>query len=92
MTNIQRLLRQSGGSRAIFSGISNVPSTLILKFERRPLQHRTRQRTNTISDQTANIAIYNVDEPAKRKKHCERLEAAVRKLPRLERLLLADEA
>jgi hypothetical protein len=37
------------------------------------------QRSNVTTDQTANIAIYNVDEPAKRKKHCERLEAAVRK-------------
>ncbi|CAN7653870.1 transcriptional regulator [Paenibacillus sp. LjRoot153] len=46
------------------------------------------QRSNVTTDQTANIAIYNVDEPVRRKKHCERLEAAVRKLPRLERFLM----
>ncbi|MDR6883045.1 ArpU family phage packaging/lysis transcriptional regulator [Bacillus sp. 3255] len=44
--------------------------------------------TNVTSDQTANIAIFNVDEPARRKKHCERLEAAVKRLPRMERLLM----
>jgi ArpU family phage transcriptional regulator len=55
------------------------------------------QRSNVTTDQTAQIAIYNVDEPVRRKKHCERLEAAVRKLPRNERYLmekryLSDEA
>lgn len=44
--------------------------------------------TNVTTDQTANIAIYNVDEPAKRKRHCERLEAAVRRLPRMEKFLM----
>ncbi|OMD26137.1 transcriptional regulator [Paenibacillus odorifer] len=46
--------------------------------------------TNVTSDQTANIAIYNVDTPADRKAYCERIERAVTKLPRRERLLISE--
>lgn len=46
--------------------------------------------TGTTSDQTSNIAIYNVDEPAARKAYCERIERAVSKLPRRERLLITE--
>ncbi len=45
-------------------------------------------RSNKISDQTAQIATYNVDERAKRKAYCERIERAVSRLPRMERFLI----
>lgn len=48
------------------------------------------QRTNVVSDQTANIAIYNVDEKARRKVFCERVERAVRHLAPKERLLIEE--
>ncbi|WP_028609763.1 ArpU family phage packaging/lysis transcriptional regulator [Paenibacillus harenae] len=44
--------------------------------------------TNTTSDQTAQIAIHNVDAPAERKAFCERVERAVRRLHPKERLLI----
>lgn len=40
-----------------------------------------RSYTGTTSDQTANIAIYNVDEPEARQNYIDRIEKAVRKLP-----------
>ncbi|WP_019123624.1 ArpU family phage packaging/lysis transcriptional regulator [Brevibacillus massiliensis] len=47
-------------------------------------------RTNKISDQTAGIAVYNVDEQEKRKAYCERVERAVKRLPRMERFLIEE--
>jgi ArpU family phage transcriptional regulator len=47
-------------------------------------------RPNTISDQTANIAVYNVDEQDKRRQYCERIERAVNRLPRMERFLIQE--
>jgi ArpU family phage transcriptional regulator len=47
-------------------------------------------RSNKTSDQTAEIAAYNVDEQAKRRAYCERIERAVRKLPRMERFLIEE--
>ncbi len=44
--------------------------------------------TNTTSDQTAQIAIHNVDVPSERKTFCERIERAVRRLHPKERLLI----
>ncbi|TPE67988.1 ArpU family phage packaging/lysis transcriptional regulator [Halalkalibacterium halodurans] len=44
--------------------------------------------TNQTSDQTAQAAVYNVDEQAKRKKFCERVENAVKGLPAPERDLI----
>nr|WP_082198256.1 ArpU family phage packaging/lysis transcriptional regulator [Bacillus sp. FJAT-26390] len=46
--------------------------------------------TNTTSDQTANIAIHNVDKAAARWAYCERLERAVRRLHPKERLLIEE--
>ena len=48
-------------------------------------------RTNKISDQTAAVAIYNVDgrdEQERRRRYCERIERAVSRLPRMERFLI----
>ncbi|WEG13986.1 transcriptional regulator [Pullulanibacillus sp. KACC 23026] len=44
--------------------------------------------TNQTSDQTGSIAIYNVDELAKRKQFCDRVEWAVKRLPKMERFLI----
>jgi len=44
--------------------------------------------TGTKSDQTANIAIHNVDQRAARKSFCERVERAVNELPKMERFLI----
>jgi ArpU family phage transcriptional regulator len=41
--------------------------------------------TGTVSNQTANIAIYNVDNTTYRKEYCERVERVVKRMPRLER-------
>ncbi|WP_068775820.1 ArpU family phage packaging/lysis transcriptional regulator [Paenibacillus sp. FJAT-26967] len=46
--------------------------------------------TNVTSDQTANIAIYNADEPERRRRYCERIERAVRRLPQQERFLVEE--
>lgn len=46
--------------------------------------------TNQTGDQTSNIAIYNVDEQAKRKQFCERVEWAVRGLSKMESFLVAE--
>lgn len=46
--------------------------------------------TNQTSDQTANIAIYNVDTQAARRAYCERIERAVRRLHPKERLLIEE--
>lgn len=46
--------------------------------------------TNQTSDQTASIALYNVDEQEKRKQFCERIERAVSRLPKMERFLIEE--
>lgn len=46
--------------------------------------------TGMTSDQTSNIASHNVDVPAARRAFCERIERAVSKLPRRERLLISE--
>jgi ArpU family phage transcriptional regulator len=46
--------------------------------------------TNQTSDQTASIALYNVDEQEKRKHFCERLERAVKRLPKMEGFLIEE--
>jgi ArpU family phage transcriptional regulator len=46
--------------------------------------------TNQTSDQTASIALYNVDEQEKRKQFCERTERAVKRLPKMERFLIEE--
>lgn len=49
-----------------------------------------RGNTNVTSDQTAEIAVFNVDTQAARKSYCERIERAVRLLPRMERFLIEE--
>lgn len=46
--------------------------------------------TGTTSDQTSNIAIHNVDSQEYRKRYCERMERAVKKLPMKERILITE--
>ncbi|GKS13315.1 ArpU family transcriptional regulator [Paenibacillus chitinolyticus] len=46
--------------------------------------------TNVTSDQTASIAIYNVEEPERRRRYCERIEMAVSRLHPKERLLIEE--
>ncbi len=43
---------------------------------------------NLTSDQTGSVAIYNVDEKSVRRKYCERIERAVKRLPPMERFLI----
>ncbi|MBO9599699.1 MAG: transcriptional regulator [Cohnella sp.] len=47
-------------------------------------------RTNVTSDQTAAIAMHNVDEREKRRQFCEWIERAVNRLPRMERFLISE--
>lgn len=47
-----------------------------------------RSITNVTSDQTASIAIYNVDEHNKRVTYCERVEQAIERLPHAEKFLI----
>ncbi|APC48970.1 transcriptional regulator [Virgibacillus halodenitrificans] len=47
-------------------------------------------KANTISDQTGMIATQNVDEREKRRKYCERIERAVRRLPKMEQFLIEE--
>lgn len=49
-----------------------------------------RSNTGVTSDQTGNIAAYNVDEPAARRAYCKRIEEAVKLLPRRERILITE--
>ncbi len=46
--------------------------------------------TNVTGDQTATIAIHNVDEQARRQYFCERTERAVKRLPPMERFLIEE--
>jgi ArpU family phage transcriptional regulator len=44
--------------------------------------------TNVTSDQTASIAVHNVDSAAFRKEYCERVERAVKRMPKMESFLI----
>lgn len=46
--------------------------------------------TGTVSDQTSNIAAYNVDNLAKRQAYCDRIEQAVSRLPEVERKIITE--
>jgi ArpU family phage transcriptional regulator len=67
-----------------------------LSFEEReavttaPYGERTGGNTNVTSDQTAQIAVHNADEAMLRKRFCERVEWAVRRLPAKERFLIEE--
>ncbi|AJK89656.1 MULTISPECIES: ArpU family phage packaging/lysis transcriptional regulator [Lysinibacillus] len=45
-------------------------------------------KSNLTSDQTGSVAIYNVDEQSERRKYCDRIERAVKRLPPMERFLI----
>ncbi|MNW36172.1 hypothetical protein D3C74_131810 [compost metagenome] len=47
-------------------------------------------RGGGLSDQTASIAIHNVDKQAKRREYCERIERKVKFMPRMERFLIEE--
>ena len=47
-------------------------------------------RPNTTSDQTGSIAVHNVDERERRRRYCERIERAVKRLPAMERFLIEE--
>lgn len=49
-----------------------------------------RSFTGTTTDQTSNIAIYNVDSRTKQKNFCERVERVVRRMPRMESFLIRE--
>lgn len=49
-----------------------------------------RSNTGTVSDQTAQIAIHNVEANKLRKEYCERVERAVQKLDRRGRILITE--
>ncbi|MED5020191.1 ArpU family phage packaging/lysis transcriptional regulator [Paenibacillus chibensis] len=46
--------------------------------------------TNMISDQTAKVAIYNVDVPAARKAYCEMIESIVERLSEREQTIIRE--
>jgi ArpU family phage transcriptional regulator len=46
--------------------------------------------TNQTSDQTGSIAIYNADQQRYRKEYCDRMERAVKRLPKMERFLIEE--
>lgn len=46
--------------------------------------------TNVTTDQTASIAIFNADQQRYRKEYCDRVERAVKRMPRLERFLVEE--
>lgn len=53
-------------------------------------QFRYHGPTNVTSDQTANVAIDNVDEPEKRKRYCEWVEKSVSRLSFKQRQLIIE--
>lgn len=46
--------------------------------------------TGVSSNQTADIAVYNIDTLAARQANCERIERAVKQLPKRERILITE--
>jgi len=46
--------------------------------------------TNQTGDQTGSIAIYNADQQRYRKAYCDRVEWAVKRLPKMERFLIEE--
>ncbi|MCY9702135.1 ArpU family phage packaging/lysis transcriptional regulator [Paenibacillus larvae] len=53
-------------------------------------QERFHGQTNVTSDSTANVAIYNIDVPAARLAHIQRIDRAVSRLHPKERLLIQE--
>jgi ArpU family phage transcriptional regulator len=82
--------------KAVEAALSKYRLYKYLTFEEREAvitasyEAREGGRTNKTSDQTAGIAVFNVDEKEKRKAYCERVERAVKRLPRMERFLIEE--
>lgn len=82
--------------RAVEAALEKYRIYKYLTFEEREAsitasyEERFHGPTNQTSDQTANIAIHNVDAQAARKAYCERIERAVKRLPRMERFLIEE--
>lgn len=53
-------------------------------------EERLHGPTNTTSDQTAQIATFNVNDQQQKKAFCDRLERAVKRLPPMERFLIEE--
>lgn len=68
-----------------YLGFDEREASMTAAYEDRPSG-----RTNVTSDQTANIAIHNVDQQAYRRSYCERVDLAVNGLPRLEKFLIEE--
>lgn len=68
-----------------YLGFDSREASVTASYEDRP-----GGRTNVTSDQTASIAIHNVDQQAYRRSYCERVELAVKGLPRLEKFLIEE--
>ncbi|MUG43443.1 ArpU family phage packaging/lysis transcriptional regulator [Paenibacillus woosongensis] len=60
-------------------------SSVTASYEERPSGP-----TNVISDPTAQAAVHNADEPARRQAFCERIEQAVAQLPAEEREVITE--
>ncbi|MBY0088442.1 ArpU family phage packaging/lysis transcriptional regulator [Brevibacillus brevis] len=82
--------------KAVESALSRYRLYKYLTFEEREASTtasydlREGGRTNQTSDQTASIAIHNIDSQAERRAFCERLERAINRLPRMERFLIME--
>lgn len=82
--------------KAVEAALSKYRLYKYLTFEEREAtvtasyEAREGGRTNKTSDQTASIAIHNIDSQAARRAYCERVERAVKRLPRMERFLIEE--
>lgn len=82
--------------RAVEAALEKYRLCKYLTFEEREAattqsyEERFHSPTNTTSDQTANVAMYNVDAQEDRIRYCRRVENAVKRLPRMERFLIEE--
>ncbi|MEE8670446.1 ArpU family phage packaging/lysis transcriptional regulator [Heyndrickxia faecalis] len=89
-------LDRKATQRAVESALEEYRLYKYLTFEEREAsitsapEPRYHGNTNVVSDQTGSIAIYNVDEQRRRKAYCERIEKAVKRLPKMERFLIEE--
>ncbi len=89
-------LDRKATQRAVESALEEYRLYKYLTFEERESsitsapEPRYHGNTNAVSDQTGSIAIHNVDEQRRRKAYCERIERAVKHLPKMERFLIEE--
>ncbi|WP_100373091.1 ArpU family phage packaging/lysis transcriptional regulator [Bacillus sp. FJAT-45037] len=87
-------LDQKKTKEAVESALEKYRIFKYLTFEEREVsitassEERFHGPTNTTTDQTAQVAIYNADQQAYRRNFCDRIERAVKRLPPLERFLI----